>query len=184
MTRIAKSSRIRARLRGLPIDPDIDAVEDRRHHDPSVSPFATAGRRRWPRIDWSVVAAVIVGGFFGGVTRYAVELAWPTPTGAFPWATFSVNTTGAFVLALTLVLVLEVLPPTRYVRAIVGTGFCGALTTFSSVVTSVDQLVAHGHADVAVGYVVASIAAGLAAASFGFALGRSVAAFGTTEEPA
>ncbi len=86
------------------------------------------------------------------------------------------NTSGALILGLLLVLVLEVLPPTRYVRALVGTGFCGALTTFSSVATGVDQLVAHGHAALAGGYVAGSLAAGLAAGSFGMTIGRSIAA--------
>jgi CrcB protein len=148
----------------LPLDPDVEA-----------STFDLAPRPRWPRIDLRLVAAVAVGGFVGGLVRYAVGEAWPTPSGSFPWATFTVNTVGAFVLALLVVLVLEVLPPTRYVRALVGTGFCGALTTFSSVATGVDQLVAHGHAAVAIAYVVASLAAGLAAGLLGLGLGRALA---------
>lgn len=150
----------------LPLDPDVQ-------REPTA--FAAAPRPRWPRIDLRLVAAVAVGGFVGGLVRYAVGEAWPTPSGTFPWATFGVNTAGAFVLALLVVLVLEVLPPTRYVRALVGTGFCGALTTFSSVATGVDQLVAHGHAGVAVVYVVASLAAGLAAGLLGLGLGRGLA---------
>jgi len=40
----------------------------------------------------------------------------------------------------------EVLPPTTYVRPLLGTGFCGAWTTFSSITASTDQLAAHEHA--------------------------------------
>lgn len=148
----------------LPLDPDVER-----------STFDLAPRPRWPRIDPRLVAAVAAGGFVGGLARYAVGEAWPTPSGTFPWATFTVNTVGAFVLALLVVLVLEVLPPTRYLRALVGTGFCGALTTFSSVATGVDQLVAHGRAAVAIAYVVASLAAGLAAGLLGLGLGRALA---------
>ena len=165
-------------LHQLPMDPDIDAAEDARHRpDAAESPFTRARRGRWPRIDWTLVGGVAFGGFFGGVVRYEVGLAWPSPVDAFPWATWSVNTAGAFILGLLLVLVLEVLPPTKYVRAVLATGFCGALTTFSSVATVVDQMLAHGYTRLAAGYVAASVVAGLAAASFGIILGRSVAVY-------
>jgi len=52
------------------------------------------------------------------------------------WATFVINASGAFVLAALLVVVNDVLPPTTYVRPLVGTGFCGAWTTFSSIAAS------------------------------------------------
>jgi fluoride exporter len=163
----------------LPIDPDIDTAEDQ-HHRPfgasAAGPFTRARRSRLPRIHPATVAAVAIGGFFGGLLRYVVGLALPTSSGGFPWSVFVVNTGGAFILALLLVLVLEVLPPTTYVRPLIGTGFCGALTTFSSVATGVDQLVARGHAGVAVSYVVLSLAAGLAGASSGIVLGRTFAA--------
>lgn len=166
-------------LRELPLDPDLDANEDRPHH-PDVQgagPFAkTARRSRWPRIHWRSVAAIGVGGFAGGLARYGVDLLWPTPAGSFPYATFAINTSGAFLLALLLVLVLEVLPPTTYLRPTLGTGFCGAFTTFSNVTVASDQLAAHGRATTAVVYVTASVLAGLAAASFGIVLGRSIAA--------
>jgi CrcB protein len=163
----------------MPSDPDLDIAEDRRHRPAGASaagPFAARRRSRWPRIHWLTVAIVAGGGLVGGLARYVIGLAVPAPAGTFPWAVFGVNTAGAFILALLLILVLEVLPPTTYVRPLFGTGFCGALTTFSSVAVGVDQLAAHGHAATAAGYVAASLAAGLAAASFGIILGRSIAA--------
>lgn len=165
--------------RELPFDPDLDTAEDRRRQPAgsrAAGPFAARRRSRWPRIHWLTVAAVAGGGFFGGLARYLVGLALPTKPGTFPWAIFLVNTAGGFILALLLILVLEVLPPTTYVRPVLGTGFCGALTTFSSVAVGIDQLAADGHAGTAVGYLAASLAAGLAAASFGIVLGRSIAA--------
>lgn len=163
----------------LPLDPDVDQAEDERHRAApgrAGGPFAPPRRSRLPQVHWATVGMVAAGGFFGGLVRYAAGLAWPTPDGRFPWAIFGVNTVGAFILALVLVLALEVLPPSRWLRPVVGTGFCGALTTFSSVATGADQLVAHGHPAVAVGYVVTSVLAGLAAASLGIMVGRSVAA--------
>ncbi len=161
--------------RRLPIDPDLAQPGDEPDVPAPDSPRLP--RSRWPRIHWTTVAVVAAGGFVGGLARYGIGLAWPTPSGRFPWAIWTVNTSGALILGLLLVLVLEVLPPTRYVRALVGTGFCGALTTFSSVATGADQLAAHGHAALAVGYVIASLAAGLAAAALGMTIGRSIAPY-------
>lgn len=163
--------------RELPFDPDVDTAEDRRHRPAGgAGPFAARRRSRWPRIHWLTVGAVAGGGFFGGLVRYLVGLAVPTSPGGFPWATFVVNTAGGFILALLLVLVLEVFPPTTYLRPVIGTGFCGALTTFSTVAVGVDELVAADRVATAVGYTAASVAAGLAAALFGIVLGRALAA--------
>ncbi len=109
------------------------------------APEPTIGGR-FPPVPWGRVGAVAAGGLVGGLTRYAVGLAWPTRPGHLPWSIVVVNTVGAFILALVLVLVDEILPPTAYLRPLLGTGFCGALTTFSSVAVGSDQLAAHGHA--------------------------------------
>lgn len=160
-------------LGGLPVDPDLAGSGE----ELAVSGvFAPGPAHRWPRIHWPTVALVALGGFFGGLARYGVVLAWPTPVGRFPWGIFGVNTVGAFILALVVVVTIEILPGRSYLRAVIGTGFCGALTTFSSVVTGADQLVAHGHVGAGVWYVVSSVLAGLAAASFGIVAARSTAA--------
>jgi CrcB protein len=154
----------------LPIDPDLDPADDGRR----AMPFDRAGRPRWPRLRLDVVAAVFVGGCAGGWARYAATSRWPAPAGQLPWATFSVNVAGAFVLALVVVIAADI-APSRYLRPLLGTGFCGALTTFSSVVVTTDQLYAH-HPRTAAAYLAATIVAGLAAASFGLAVGRAIAA--------
>jgi CrcB protein len=134
--------------------------------------FQPVRRSRWPRIHPGSVVAVAAGGFFGGLLRHLVGLAWPTPPGSVPWAIVTVNTAGSFVLALLVVLVLEVLPPTTYLRPAVGTGFCGALTTFGSVTVAVDRLVAGGSAAVALLYLLVSVVTGVAAVAGGLLLGR------------
>ncbi len=163
-----------------PVDPDVDADEDAAHRPAPASPvvFPEVRRSRLPRIHWTSVAAVAAGGFAGGLLRYVVGLAWPAPAGSVPWAIVAVNTAGAFVLALLLVLVLEVLPPTTYLRPVVGTGFCGALTTFSSVAVGVDQLIAGGSVLAATVYLVVGLLAGLLAVGLGVALGRGLGRVG------
>ena len=135
-------------------------------------PFDDVPHSRWPRLRPAVVGVVFVGGCVGGLARYEVVRAWPAGRHGFPWSIFAVNDVGAFVLALLLVVAAGMLPPPTYVRPLIGTGFCGAFTTFGAVVATADELVAHGHAGTAAGYVVASVAAGLAAAIAGLVAGR------------
>jgi len=145
-----------------PIDPDVDLAEDAPHH-PGFQRVPGA-RSRWPRIAPAVVGLVFAGGALGGWVRYAVTTAWAERAGAFPWSTFAVNTLGAFVLA---IVVVAAARGPRGLRPLAGTGFCGGLTTFSSLVVAADRLVAHGHLALAVGYVGASAAAGVGAAWLG-----------------
>jgi fluoride exporter len=100
----------------------------------------------------------------------------PPATDGFPWDIFAINLSGAFALALLLVLVLEVFPPTRYVRPALGTGFIGAFTTFSSLATAADHLLAHGHPMLAIAYTLGSLFGGLVAATLGLASGRAISA--------
>jgi CrcB protein len=125
----------------------------------------------------SVVGAVFAGGCVGGVLRYAAGEHWATSPYDFPWPTFGVNVAGAFILALLIVVVSDVLGPSTYLRPLVGTGFCGALTTFSSVVVVADRMFAHGHACTATVYLVVTIAAGLAAGVLGITTGRTFGSY-------
>jgi fluoride exporter len=158
----------------FPIDPDVDLDEDRRHHPGGGAEPETRGR--WPRFRLLVLAVIFAGGCVGGLARYAVTQAWPSGAGRFPWATLGVNLVGAFVLAVVVVVVTDDARSPAWVRPLIGTGFCGALTTFSSVVVAADRLIAHGHASTAVGYLILSIVAGLLAAGIGLLTARAVIA--------
>ena len=127
------------------------------------------------RLSPPVLAAVFGGGVAGGLARYGVTTAWPTPAHGFPWATFGVNTAGAFALPLLLVLLAAASAP-RYLRPLLGTGFLGAFTTFSSVVTATDQLAAAGREISAALYLGGSTAAALAAGTMGLLAGRALVA--------
>jgi CrcB protein len=119
--------------------------------------------------------AVFFGGCLGGYLRYAVTRAWPAAAGHFPWSTLVVNVAGAFVLTVVIIIAAEV-APSRYLRPLLGTGFCGGLTTFSSVVVATDRLVAHQHAVTGVAYLLVTIVTGLVAGWSGLVTGRAVAA--------
>jgi CrcB protein len=108
--------------------------------------------------------AIIAGGVAGALLRRLVAVALPHGPGQWPWATFLVNVTGALALAWLTTRLTEMVAPTRYWRFLLGTGFCGALTTFSTFQVETIQLARHGSVPVAAGYATASIAAGLAAA--------------------
>jgi CrcB protein len=151
-------------MHDLPIDPDIEPEDDSEN----------SSAARWPRLAPGVLLAVVVGGVLGGLARYGIGLAAPPPADGFPWDVFAVNLSGAFALALLLVLLLEVFPPSRYARPALGTGFIGAFTTFSSLATASDHLLAHGHPVLAIVYTFGSVLGGLAAALLGLACGRAI----------
>ena len=161
-----------AELEHLPTDPDLDP-EDQLELD-----RAPARRGRLPRhpLHPRILGVIALGGFAGGLARYGLGLAFPAAHGGFPGATFGINVSGSFILALLIVFVLEVWPPTTYVRPLIGVGFCGAYTTFSTWMVGVDQLLAQGKTGVAAGYLFGSLAAGLAATSLGLTSGRAVVA--------
>jgi CrcB protein len=118
------------------------------------------------------IAVIALGGAAGTLGRVELGRLIPTTTDGFPWPTFAANITGAFIIGLIIVLVLERLPSTRYVRPLVGTGFCGGLTTFSTLAVEIDLLVKAGRVGLAIGYLAASLGAGMIAVFAGMALAR------------
>ena len=124
--------------------------------------------------DGRELAAVFVGGAVGTLARAGLEaLAAPDP-GRWPWPTFIVNIVGAFLLGYFVTRLLERLPTSSYRRPLLGTGLCGGLTTFSTMQVETIKMLEHHHYGLAVGYTVASIAAGLLAVYVATALTRRV----------
>jgi CrcB protein len=113
----------------------------------------------------------MIGGAAGALARWAVELAVPSVAG-FPLATFLINLTGAFGLGLVGVLLLERLAPTRYLRPLLGIGFLGAYTTFSTMAIEGVRLLDDGRPQLAVGYWAATLLGGQMAGVWGMWLGR------------
>jgi fluoride exporter len=96
-------------------------------------------------------AAVVAGGAIGTLARAGLAEALPVHPGSFPWATFAANILGALILGWVVV-------ARQHWRPLAGTGFLGGYSTFST--WMVERT-----------YVIASIVAGLAVATLGYALG-------------
>jgi fluoride exporter len=118
------------------------------------------------------LAAVFVGGALGTLARAALETAAAPEPGHWPWPTFVVNIVGAFLLGYFTTRLLERLPVSSYRRPLLGTGVCGGLTTFSTMQVEIIRMLEQHHYGLAVGYAVASIAAGLLALYLATALVR------------
>ena len=108
----------------------------------------------------SVLVAVAVGGAVGAGLRHALTTAVPDG-GGFPWTTFAVNVSGAFLLAL-----LPAVPAVRrqpLLPPLLGTGVLGGYTTLSAWSDQTRSLVTEGATGVAAAYVVGTFAACLLA---------------------
>lgn len=116
--------------------------------------------------------AILVGGMAGALARAGISEALPHHGGQWPWATFIVNLAGTLLLSWLTTRLAEHVAPTRYWRFLIGTGFCGALTTFSTFQIDTIKLAKDGHAGVALGYGAASLALGMACAIGGTLLAR------------
>jgi CrcB protein len=115
------------------------------------------------QVDRRELAAIFVGGAIGALARYGLAQALPHDAGTWPWATFAVNVAGAVALGYLTTRLQERLPPSAYRRPLLGTGLCGALTTFSTMQIELLQMLDQGEGGLAAGYAAASIAAGLLA---------------------
>ena len=102
---------------------------------------------------------MFAGGIAGALARTGVAEAIPHDPGHWPWATLLVNLAGAFVLGL--------VAARGFRRALIGQGFCGALTTFSTFQLELLQMLDAGRTGLAAAYAGVSLAAGLAAAELG-----------------
>ena len=79
------------------------------------------------------VIFVACGGALGAVARYAVYIVLPAKNSPFPWATLAVNTSGCLLMgALMGWGVRTATPGGAPVYLLLGMGFLGAFTTFST----------------------------------------------------
>jgi fluoride exporter len=123
-------------------------------------------------IDRRELAAIFAGGFIGAVARAEVGDALPHDAAEWPWATFAVNLAGAFALGYFATRLQERLPLSAYRRPFVGTGVCGALTTFSTMQLELLDMLDADRVGLATGYAAASVAAGFLAVAVATSVAR------------
>jgi len=111
-----------------------------------------------------LVLAVAVGGALGAVLRHLASVSL-AGRGRIPWGVLVVNVVGSFIAGLALGLPLD---PTA--KLIVLTGFCGGLTTFSTLSVDTLQLILDGKRRAAAVSVLLNLALGFAAVLAGLAL--------------
>ncbi|EMF58026.1 fluoride efflux transporter CrcB [Streptomyces bottropensis] len=117
---------------------------------------------------------VIVGGMIGAPLRYLTDRAVQARHAtAFPWGTFAVNVIGSLVLG-TLTGAAAAGAADSHLRLLLGTGLCGALTTYSTFSYETLRLAQDGARPLAVANVVASVTAGLGAVFVGLAVARAL----------
>lgn len=119
-------------------------------------------------------AAVFVGGCAGALARAGLDRALPWSGSGWPWATFVVNVGGTLLLGYVATRLQERLPPSTFRRPALATGFCGALTTFSTFQIELIRLARNSHLAAAIAYAGVSLAAGLLGVYLATALTRRV----------
>jgi CrcB protein len=124
--------------------------------------------------DYRELAAVFVGGAIGALARAALSTVLVRDTDQWPWPTFIVNIVGAALVGYFTTRLLERLPVSSYRRPLLGTGFCGGLTTFSTMQVETVRMIGHGHWVMAAAYSVSSIVLGFLAVYLATAFVRRV----------
>lgn len=118
------------------------------------------------------VLLIAIGAAVGAPARYltdrAIQFRHET---VFPWGTLTVNLVASLVLGIITGLGTHLSPE---LAALIGTGFCGALSTYSAFGYETMRLAQDGARFYAAANVAVSLVAGLGAAAFGWSLGMSL----------
>jgi fluoride exporter len=127
-----------------------------------------------PSYDRRELAAIFAGGGAGGLARTWLADVLPHNSSQWPWSTYMVNVAGAFLLGYFATRLQERLPLSAYRRPFLGTGICGALTTFSTMQLELLKMLDGHHYALAAGYAAASVVAGFIAVWAATAVTRRV----------
>ncbi|SEE91078.1 CrcB protein [Streptomyces sp. 3213] len=117
---------------------------------------------------------VVAGAVVGAPLRYLTDRAVQTRhDSVFPWGTFAVNVTGCLILG-TLTGAVSAGAAGSQLQLLVGTGLCGALTTYSTFSYETLRLTETGAGLYAAANVVGSVTAGLGAAFVGVSIAQAL----------
>ncbi|MEU7631168.1 fluoride efflux transporter CrcB [Nocardia sp. NPDC049220] len=117
---------------------------------------------------------VILGSAIGAPLRYLADrFIQARHDTLYPWGTFAVNASGSLVLG-ALTGAATAGAANSYLQLLIGTGFCGALTTYSTFSYETLRLAQTGARFYAAANVIASVITGLGAAFAGAALAQAI----------
>jgi fluoride exporter len=122
----------------------------------------------------SIGIGLVVAGAIGAPARYLVDsFVQDRTVGDLPWGTFVINMTGSLLLGLiTGAALYHAFPSTPKIW--LGTGFCGAYTTFSTFTFETIRLLEEGEVANALRYAAGSLLAGASAAAIGLAIAAAL----------
>jgi CrcB protein len=117
------------------------------------------------------VGAVAAGAVLGVLARYGLAQALPSSGAEIPWATLAANLSGSFAIGIVAGRLDISGNGSTLARPFLITGVLGSFTTYSTFAVETNRMLA-GHPAVAVAYLLATLAGGLAAAWAGDRVGR------------
>ena len=173
-----RAGEVRASNRGDQVDVDAaDAI------DPDVD--VRVRSQRWELVRWRgpVLAVIALGGGLGALARHGLSRALPSPSGGFPWATFTANVLGCLLIGVLMVLVTEVGNAHRLVRPFLGVGLMGGFTTFSTYALEFHRLLRPGSAGAAFTYLGGTLLCAMLAVLVGAWITRAAASRVRPPEP-
>jgi len=121
------------------------------------------------------IVAIGIAGAFGALARYGLDgLVSRRLPSAFPWGTFVVNMSGAFVLGFLMTLMTEQLTTASWLRSALTIGLLGAYTTFSTFSYETYRLLEDGAVGLAAANMLGSVTLGLFMVYLGVVAGRAL----------
>ena len=114
-------------------------------------------------------AVIALGGAAGALLRWGIGEQWPVLPGQLPWSTLWINISGCLAIGILMALIEEVLAGRVYVRPLLGVGFLGGFTTFSTFAVETRALL-DAHPALALAYYLGTPAAAVLATILGAAL--------------